>query len=243
MGRVVIHSTSAASAHLPLPPSEITKWELNEMKITVFGATGRIGAAAVQQALDTGHEVTAVVRDPARLGVDHHPSLEVVKIRDLADTKAVRAALKGRDAVISGIGPRGPKDGPVATNATRGILAAMAAAGVKRLVAVSAVPVGPVPVGESFINRRLLRPAMKALLRDLYADLAAMEEEIRISATAWTVVRPPKLVSKPLTGIYRSVIGANVPRGYLVSRADTAHLMLAALGDPATIGQPVGIAY
>jgi len=70
-----------------------------------------------------------------------------------------------------------------------------------------------------------------------------MEDEIRQSGTAWTVVRPPKLVTKPLNGIYRSVIGANVPRGYLVSRADAAHLMLAVLNEPETIGQPVGIAY
>lgn len=109
MGRVVIHSTSAALAHLPCRPAKRKKWESNQMKITVFGATGRIGAAAVQQALDAGHQVTAVVRDPARLGVDHHPSLEVVTIRDLTDAKVVREALKGRDAVISGIGRAVPR--------------------------------------------------------------------------------------------------------------------------------------
>lgn len=213
------------------------------MKITVFGATGRIGAQLVQQALEAGHGVTAVVRDPGRLEVNRHPSLEVVTAPSLTDPQALRAAVEGSDAVVSGVGPRGPKDGPVATNATHGILGAMEATGVTRLVAVSAVPVGPIPAGESFLNRRILLPAMHALLRDLYADLTAMEDEIRRSATAWTVIRPPKLVSKPLTGIYRSIIGANVPRGYLVSRADTAHLMLAVLNDPATIGQPVGIAY
>jgi uncharacterized protein YbjT (DUF2867 family) len=100
-----------------------------------------------------------------------------------------------------------------------------------------------VPEGESFLNRRVLLPFIGALLRDVYADLAAMEDEIRRSATQWTVVRPPKLVDKPLTGEYRIAVGGNVPRGYAISRADTAHAMLAALDNPATLGQAVGVAY
>src|SRR6266508_367067 len=154
-----------------------------QMKVTVFGATGRIGGDVVRQALDAGHKVTAVVRDPARFDVNH-PALEV-----------------------------------------------------------SAVPVGPVPGGESFVNRRILLPLISVFAREVYADLAAMEDEIRRSSTEWTVVRPPKLVNKPLTGRYRTVIGGNVPRAYSISRADAAHAMLAMLDDPATIKQAVGIAY
>jgi uncharacterized protein YbjT (DUF2867 family) len=100
-----------------------------------------------------------------------------------------------------------------------------------------------VPEGESFVNRRILLPLIGALLRDLYVDLAEMEDEIRRSTTDWTVLRPPKLVNKPLTGTYRTVVGGNVPRGYTISRADAAHAMLAALDDPGTFGQPIGVAY
>jgi hypothetical protein len=123
------------------------------------------------------------------------------------------------------------------------MLSALEASGVRRFLAVSAVPVGPVPEGESFLNRRLLLPFITRLLRDVYADLAAMEDEIGSSDTDWTVVRPPKLTDKPLTGKYRVVVGGNVPRGYAISRADVAHAMLAALDDPATFGKPVGVAY
>jgi uncharacterized protein YbjT (DUF2867 family) len=84
---------------------------------------------------------------------------------------------------------------------------------------------------------------MGALLRDLYADLTAMELDIRSSATDWTILRPPKLVNSPLTTTYRTAVGANVPRGYSISRADAAHAMLAALQNPATIRQPLGVAY
>jgi uncharacterized protein YbjT (DUF2867 family) len=211
------------------------------MKITVFGATGGIGRHVVRQALDAGHKVTAVVRDPTRLDLSH-PALVVATVPGLTDPEVLRPVVEGSDAAVSGVGPRGPKDGPVATNTTRGILRALEAGGLRRFVAVSAVPVGPVPEGESFLNRRIVLPLISTLLRDLYADLAAMEDEIRRSTTEWTIVRPPRLVDKPLTGTYRKSIGGNVPRGYAISRANVAHAMLAALGDPATLRQAIGVA-
>jgi putative NADH-flavin reductase len=216
--------------------------EETPMKITVFGASGGIGGAVVQQALDAGHTVTAVVRQSARFDVSH-PALEVTRVAGLTDPEALRPSLAAADAVISGVGPRGRKDGPVATNATRVILRAMDSGDVRRFVAVSAAPVGPVPADEGFLNRRLLLPFISALLRDTYADLAEMEAEIARSSTEWTVVRPPKLSNKPLSGRYRTRIGGIVPRGYSISRADTAHAMLAALDDPTTVKQAVGVAY
>ncbi|HEY1642388.1 MAG TPA: NAD(P)H-binding protein [Streptosporangiaceae bacterium] len=211
------------------------------MKITVFGATGRIGAQVVEQALASGHKVTAVVRDSAVFSAQH-PALEVVRVTGLTDPEALRPALEASDAAISGVGPRRRKDGPVASSTVRGILAALQASGVTRFAAVSAVPAGPVPDGESLANRLML-PVIGALLRDTYADLTAMEQEIARSSADWTVIRPPRLTDKPLTGQYRTRTGGNVPRGYTAGRADVAHLMLAVLDDPATIGQAVGIAY
>jgi uncharacterized protein YbjT (DUF2867 family) len=212
------------------------------MRLTVFGASGGIGGQVVRQALDLGYAVTAVVRDPSAFAI-RHPALDVLTVPGLTDPEPLRPALKDSDAVISGVGPRGRKDGPVASRATRGILQAMRDTGVARLVVVSAAPVGPVPPGDSWLNRVLVFRMIGALLRDTYLDLAEMEAQIRDSGTQWTVVRPPKLVDKPLTGRYRTVLGGNVPRGYTISRADVAHYLLVALADPATVGQPVGIAY
>jgi uncharacterized protein YbjT (DUF2867 family) len=219
------------------------------MKLTVFGATGGIGGEMVRQALDAGHEVVAVVR-AASLGTGRgsatlareHPSLRVVQVTGLADPAELVPALRGADAALSGVGPKRRKDGPVASSTTRVILRALADSGVKRFVAVSATPVGPVPPGDSLLNRRLLLPLIGAILRDTYRDLGAMEEAIRDSGTEWTVVRPPRLVDGPPTGRYRRVVGGNVPRGHTIRRADVAHAMLAALADPATIGQAVGVA-
>src|SRR6266536_2187247 len=121
------------------------------MRLTVFGASGGIGGQVVRQALDAGHPVVAVVRDASRFAL-RHPLLEVVTVPGLTDPEPLRPALKDSDAVLSGVGPRGRKDGPVASSATRGILHAMRDTGVARLVVVSAAPVGPLPPGDSWLN-------------------------------------------------------------------------------------------
>ncbi|MET7276639.1 NAD(P)H-binding protein [Kribbella sp. NPDC005582] len=210
------------------------------MRITVFGATGGIGGHVVQQALAAGHEVTAVVRASSPYEVQ---GVEVVRVAGLTEADPLLDAVDGRDAVISGVGPRTAKSGAVASGSTRSILAAMTKTGVRRFVAVSAAPIGPTPPGESFLNRRLLLPMIRAIAADVYADLRVMEADIASSGTDWTVVRPPKLTKRPLTGKYRTSIGGIVPAGYLIGRADVAHLMLAAVADPAMVDQTVGVAY
>jgi uncharacterized protein YbjT (DUF2867 family) len=90
--------------------------------------------------------------------------------------------------------------------------------------------------------RHLLSPLGKAALRKHFADLARMEDVLRDSGLGWTVVRPPRLTDKPLTGSYRTAYGRNLCGGLLVSRADVAHLMLRVLDQPETIDQVIGIA-
>lgn len=210
------------------------------MKLTVFGATGGIGKEIVRQALDAGHEVTAVVRDPARLPLTSD-RLEVFRA-DLTDPGALRPAVVGRDAVLSGLGARGRGDAGVAARLTRTVLAALEAEEVRRLLVVSAAPVGPEPEGDGFLDRAM-RGIVSAVLKDVYADLREMEAEVARSAIDWTVVRPPRLQDKPITGRYRTVVDGFPRKGRFIGRADVAHAMLGMVGDPATVKQGVGVAY
>ncbi|MFE0427047.1 NAD(P)-dependent oxidoreductase [Streptomyces sp. NPDC058953] len=211
------------------------------MRYTVFGATGGTGRQLVQQALDAGHQVTAVVRDPARLPVPAHERLEVV-VADVTDPEALRPAVAGRDAVLSALGAPTNKTAGIASAGTRAILRALDAEGVRRLVVVSATPVGPPPPGEGPLYRLVLLPLVRRVFRDVYADLSAMENEIRAAGADWTVVRPPRLTDGPSTPSYRTAFGGAVPGGHTVSRADVAQAMLALADDPAAVGQVVGVA-
>ncbi|MEU6825244.1 NAD(P)H-binding protein [Streptomyces atriruber] len=212
------------------------------MRLTVFGATGGIGQEIVRQALTAGHKVTAVVRDPARLTVTGE-GLEVFRA-DVLDPEALRPAVAGRDAVLSGLGARNRADAArgVATELTRGVLRAMDAEGTRRLLVVSAGPVGPQPADSPLLDRAMLG-VVDRVLRDVYTDLTAMEAELAASATDWTSVRPPRLTDKPLTGDYRAVVGGFPRSGRTIARADVAHAMLGMIDDRGTVKQGVGVAY
>lgn len=211
------------------------------MRLTVFGATGGVGREIVGQSLAAGHEVTVVVRDPA--GLPESPAgTEPHAVVRLDDPAAVREAVAGRDAVLSGLGSRGRRANGVAERLTGQILTAMEAEGVRRLLVVSAAPVGPRPADDPLVDR-LMRKGIGAVLAELYADLARMEAALARSTTDWTSVRPPKLTDGPLTGVYRQVVGGTPRSGRSISRADVAHAMLALIDDPAAVKQGVGIAY
>jgi len=210
------------------------------MKVTVFGANGGIARLAVNQLLATGHEVTAVVRDAHRL--TPKPGLRIVALSNLERAENLTEVVQGADAVLSGVGPRSIKDGPVASTVTRSIISAMLDSGVKRLITISAAPVGNMPPDEGLFGRLVLYPIARTLLKPVFSDLAAMEHDMFASGLEATAIRPPRLTNGPLTRRYRQRIGGSVPRGTMISRADTADAVLASLGNPATIGQPVGVA-
>ena len=155
--------------------------------------------------------------------------------------------------MLSGLGPRSSADAGVTSRGTRAIVEAMQAAHARRLVVVSAAPMGTVASpgrpkpprndpGDGFFMRNIFNHVAKTAFRKHYADLALMEDIVRDSGLDWTLVRPPRLNDKPLTGTYRTAYGQNVRGGWLVSRADVAHLMLHVLDQPEAIKQTIGIA-
>jgi putative NADH-flavin reductase len=123
----------------------------------------------------------------------------------------------------------------------RAMVAALPAAGVRRVVLVSAAPLAP--GGEGPFTRLVMKPVLLRLLRKAYDDLRDMEATMRASDLDWTVIRPPMLTGGPHTGRYRRAVNLAVRGGRTLSRADTADACLAALDDPTTVRQAVAAAY
>jgi len=205
------------------------------VKLLVLGGSGGTGRQIVGQALDAGHDVTVVTREPGKLAL-HHPHLKIVSGDTTAGGAALTGITRGQDAVISTIG-RGKtfrSDGLI-QRSVPAILGAMQTAGVRRLMFTSALG-----VGDTFRDSPILpKVFFKTLLRDIYADKLAGDDLIRASGLDWTIVQPSVLTDGALTRKYRS--GEHLPLSGMpsISRADTAHYILDRLNDTSTVGKTI----
>jgi putative NADH-flavin reductase len=208
------------------------------MRISVFGATGGTGHHVVRQALEAGHDVTAVVRQGA--ATDRLAGARILTA-EVTSAAEISPALDGADAVISALGPRSNGPTSILHDGTRAITDAMTTAGVKRLVVISMAPV--TDDGDGFVTRTIAKPILKRVLRYALADSINMEEHLRQTGLDWTVVRPPRLTNGKYTGRYRTAHDANVRGGISVSRANVAAAILATLEDPTATRAAIGVAH
>jgi putative NADH-flavin reductase len=210
------------------------------MKVVVFGPTGKTGEQLVQQALDAGHQVTAVARRPEAISLAH-PRLEVLP-GDVLDPAWMGAGMERADAVLSALGSRElGKPTTLYSVGTTAILSAMAANEVTRFIGISATPVGP-HEQESLLERWLVYPLLRRFFGPGYDDMRRMEVILAASQSEWTMFRPPRLTNGPLTGKCRTAIGRRLPRAWNLSRSDLAAAMIGVIGDPVTVRMAITIA-
>lgn len=198
------------------------------MRIALFGATGTTGQAFLDAALTAGHEIVALVRDPAKLAP--RDGLVIVS-GDARDPGAVRRTVEGAGAVVSLLGSFNRKPNTEVSDATQHIAAAMREAGVDRLVVCSTIG-----VGDSFapLRSRLFKLIIRTLARQIWADRERQERIVRGSGLDWTIIRPGGLRDTPATGRW-TLIGSGDPQPpkVAIARADLAACLLATVDDPA----------
>ncbi|RHI09270.1 NAD(P)-dependent oxidoreductase [Bacteroides sp. AM16-24] len=104
--------------------------------VVLIGASGFVGTAILNELLNRGHKVTAIVRDAKKMTVSNQ-NLTIVEA-DVTDTDALKEAGKGKDAVISAYNP-GWKDPHIYEDTLKNyplIVESAKQAGVKRLLIV-----------------------------------------------------------------------------------------------------------
>ncbi|MDT0166425.1 NAD(P)H-binding protein [Actinotalea sp. AC32] len=200
------------------------------MRIALLGATGRTGAHVLDRALDAGHEVTALVRDPARLA--RRDGVEVV-VGDARDRDALARLVAGADVVVSALGPVA-KDPTLHQETARTLVEVMTAAGVRRFVGISGAGVD-VPGDRKSRRDRLISALIQrvggAVVADKPAELAVWVS----SGLDWTLVRPPRLVDGPATGRVEHDAHRS-PRRTRITRADLARFLVDQVTDSRYLG-------
>lgn len=210
------------------------------LNIVVLGANGGIGNQAVLQALKAGHKVTAILRTPGKLTLTH-PNLQIVQ-GDVMKPATLYKHLDNKDAVISSIGKNSLKKTTLYSQGNKNLLDAMKKAGSNRAFFISASGLEINPT-HSILVKLAVKVILQPLLRNMYADLWAMEKIIKESNINWTIMRPPKLLDQPASGKYQVAIDTYVKNGLNISRADVAHFMINNITNERTFKRTVEVAY
>jgi putative NADH-flavin reductase len=217
------------------------------MQLAILGATGRVGGHVLSWALDAGHPVTALARNPEALhqqvqgSAARGPAAGLTVIRgDALDETAVAEVIAGADAVLSALGPHGAKAPGLLAGSASNIVSAMRKTGARRLICISAAGAYVTEDPDKNWPVKLILPRIFA---KQFADTRRMEDVIRGSDLDWTLVRPSMLVSGSRTGQYR-VSPDYPPRGgWKISRADVADLIATAVTEDRWLRSAPAVAY
>jgi len=186
------------------------------MRVLVLGATGGTGRHVLEQAIASGHEVTALVRDPTTLG-----TIEGVRTLtgDATNPVDVRAGLDGQEGVLNALGSRSLRR-PVEADSTAILVGEAERVGIQRFVVCSAFGVGDTRDGANLLQRAFF----SSMLRRVYAAKEVADAAVRDSTLDWTLVYPTRLTNTPPTGRILAVESfSGVGR---VSRADVARFLV-----------------
>ncbi|TNN60151.1 Flavin reductase (NADPH) [Liparis tanakae] len=202
------------------------------MKIAVLGATGQTGQYLVNQALQQGHTVTAIVRNPGKLAV-HHEKLKVVEA-DIFSADSLKVHFRGQDVILSCLGF------PISFfSAVTGYSLSMSSV-------VAAMREARSGVNSPYLIRFLMLPMIRTLLTNMYEMEQFLQKTEDIT---WTVVRPAGLKNLPASAQeFLTQEGYFVPNGkdytvsHSVGRGDVARFMLSLLNSNAWVKKGVAIA-
>ena len=182
------------------------------MKIAIIGATGLVGAKILSEALDRGHEVTAIVRNPERLPT--HPKLTAAR-GDATEPAELASLVAGHDVVISAFNPGMDESG----TGTRSIIAAVKRSKVERLLIVGGAGSLEIAPGKRLVDQ----PDFPAQWKEGALRTAEFLDQLRGETEFdWAFVSPAAMLAPGArTGHYR--VGGDQ---FMTDSAGKSHISL-----------------
>jgi putative NADH-flavin reductase len=214
---------------------QLSKREPYHMKITIFGATGRVGNEVLQRTLAEGHEVKVLVRSLEKLPA--HPNLQKIK-GDVKNFEETVQAMEQADAVISAIGT---DKSTTLSEGVPNIIRAMEQLNVKRIVTI-----GTAGILDSRAERGKLRfqsSESKRKLTFAAEEHAKAFRALEASDLDWTIACPTYLPDGSAIGVYRTERNMLPLNGEKITVGDTAHFVYKELFQNEFKHSRVGLAY
>ncbi len=186
---------------------------LKLMRITVFGASGKVGRQVVALALARRYEVTVFVHRSNPFADDDR--VRVVS-GEISDAAKVAEAVQGSQAVISTLGSWHTKSKDIVTTGVRNILPVMKQQGIRRIITVTgagALWSGDQPNGLDKAIHKLLALGAAKILADGEGQLSLLAE----SGLDWTCIRSPVMTKSKRTNYH--LTGELAPLWAVIPRA------------------------
>ena len=155
--------------------------------VALLGATGKAGKYILQELLNKGYVVKALIRKPNEFTITH-PLLEIIP-GDIKNLETARTLIKGCNAVIAAIGPR--KDEPLISSlSTINILKAMEEFGIKRYISLAGLNID-IPGDNKSEANKTKSDWMRQNFPDAVADRQKAYDILVESDIDWTMIRLP----------------------------------------------------
>lgn len=229
----------------------VAETEPKGSRVLVYGATGKVGSQAVNEALERGHIVTAVSRDPARITVTHD-HLTAVK-GDVLDPVSVADLVAGQDVVI--ISVRGvlgkskdPKDAVpyIAVENVVDVLRGMGESA-PRLIHVGGSGSLVVKPGVVYADTLPMIAIPRKLQTEIEGQVLALQYLRMVTDVDWTYATPAKnFTNGKRTGVFRiggdQLLESKSGRSR-ISRADFAVAMIDEVENGQFIQQRFSVVY
>ena len=210
------------------------------MKLLIIGGTGGTGQELIKQALEQGHILTALVRNPEKVSITHQ-NLIVIK-GNVLDYDKVQEVVARQDAVLSALGhKRFFIKTNILSEGTRNIIRAMEEHNVNRFICITSLGINDSRFKLGLYYTLFVIPVIVFFY---FLDKVKQEKLIQSSKLNWTIVRPGQLTNGKKRGKYKH--GAKVGNYIftkMISRVDTAHFILSQLSDVTYLRKAPGVTY
>jgi len=166
---------------------------IKNMRIALFGATGKTGKVLLKKLLIKEYEVKALVRNPSKLE-NYYSKVSIIK-GDILDPSSVDNTIKECDVIICVVGHVKGTPNNMQLDGMKNIITSMSKNNIKKLITLTGAGVFTKGDNPSFFDK-IMQLLLKIISFSRFKDGANMVNEIKETNLDWIVIRAPFITNE-----------------------------------------------